>query len=661
MPKYLMVTRCDEGAEELAQVTHPILKSYAEIWKADFMKLDYQADYLEGYGMPHYRIMKLYDLLDEYDRILMIDSDVLIMPSCPNLFDVVPEDKIGTIYEDKGSRKKPRRELIDAIQIHAGDVGWKEGYINTGVFVVSKKHKPIFQTINGDYWRHTGFDDVHLGYNIHKYGFEITELAYQFNHMSMFSEPWNGSPSRFDSYIVHYAGHAAFNGHRAKTNALSDRLTLIKSDLDKVRNHLLQFKETKKLEKQGSGWSCVFESKFGIEELGVILKLQLTHPENQVREQYALNLRLPHIVGFLGVCESAEMGTFLILEKLKEIPKVISEDLMKEIAKGSLIALRQLYKHNIPWICKLDHIMLDKDNKVKLIDFNDEECPKIPFYGDGEVIMMDGQCDSNGIYTGKDKTPQSGWVAVMKYLCHTNNISFMNVVCDAVYTMIEYEYQSLKNVHQPIYFARYWDILRRETERPDPNYGKLVKPNRKCFDRGRFIFDSLKNEDRNKTCLDIGCNVGWFSFYLRDMGFEVTGIDADKDMIEFATLLAQREQIKPSFHTVGITPEFADSMKSYDIILALSALHWSLINPPKGSSQINIGEGREYFLKLLRAVCKKVTEYFFFEFPPYAYTNLNISTIDEFVQLVKYVGNFKSVEVIGVSDARRPVLKCSKH
>ena len=73
MSKFLMVTRCDAQAAELEKITHPILKSYAEIWKADFMKLDFQADYLQGYGMPHYRIMKLYDLLDDYVRILMSD------------------------------------------------------------------------------------------------------------------------------------------------------------------------------------------------------------------------------------------------------------------------------------------------------------------------------------------------------------------------------------------------------------------------------------------------------------------------------------------------------------------------------------------------------------------------------------------------------------
>ena len=106
-----------------------------------------------------------------------------------------------------------RHERIRKVQNKFGDVGWTEGYINTGVFLVSKPHKKIFEKINGEYWTDRGYDDVHLGYQIHKNNFSIHELPYQFNHMTMFSEPWNGSPSRFDSYIIHYAGAGIFNSN----------------------------------------------------------------------------------------------------------------------------------------------------------------------------------------------------------------------------------------------------------------------------------------------------------------------------------------------------------------------------------------------------------------------------------------------------------------
>jgi len=45
-----------------------------------------------------------------------------------------------------------------------------------------------------------------FGYNIHKHNFTIQELPFQFNHMSMFSEEWNGSADPFESFIIHFAG-----------------------------------------------------------------------------------------------------------------------------------------------------------------------------------------------------------------------------------------------------------------------------------------------------------------------------------------------------------------------------------------------------------------------------------------------------------------------
>jgi lipopolysaccharide biosynthesis glycosyltransferase len=204
MEKRLVVTRSDENVSKMTDITHPILERFAKKCKADFIILSDST----GLPHPHYRIMKLYELLDEYPRILVLDSDLIIKKDCPILFDVVPDDCIGTIFEDRGSRLKFRRQDIINIQNKCGDVGWSEGYINTGVFVVSRCHKDMFilyedRLPDGD---KRECDDIYLGYAIRKLKYKIYELPFQFNHMSMFSEEWNNKASRFDSYIIHYAG-----------------------------------------------------------------------------------------------------------------------------------------------------------------------------------------------------------------------------------------------------------------------------------------------------------------------------------------------------------------------------------------------------------------------------------------------------------------------
>jgi len=222
--KLLIVSRADSSIEEYTKFTFPIIKKYCEFVGADFKILDHVSECKKGNGVYHYRIMKIKELLDDYDRVFHIDADILINKNCPNIFDEVPVDHIGTIYEDKGSRTSARHILIKMIQERYGNIGWKSGYINTGVFVVSKEHKDIFEKINNEFWEVEGQDDVHLGYNINKLGYKVHELSYKWNHMTMFSEPWNKRANRFNSYMIHYAGVGCFDTY--------PKINQIKKDFD---------------------------------------------------------------------------------------------------------------------------------------------------------------------------------------------------------------------------------------------------------------------------------------------------------------------------------------------------------------------------------------------------------------------------------------------
>ncbi len=231
--KLLIATRADQNIKDLTEITHPVFKKFAKSWNADFLTLDEKYDAIDcpGLGRIHYRIFELDNLLNDYDRILSVDSDMLITKNCPNVFEIVPYDKIGVIFEDKASNyEEERRERFDLIQKQFGNVGLRTGYINTGCILVSKVHKNIFQKINGGYYVGRGYDDVHIRYNIQKYDFEIFELSYKFNHQRKFSEKWNGSPSRFDSYIIHYAGHGIYDKKDFNKKKITSKAQQIKSD-----------------------------------------------------------------------------------------------------------------------------------------------------------------------------------------------------------------------------------------------------------------------------------------------------------------------------------------------------------------------------------------------------------------------------------------------
>jgi lipopolysaccharide biosynthesis glycosyltransferase len=223
--KKAMVTRADNRIEEISILTHPILKDFAKRWDAEFIVLNQPVSFRTDDNHEHYRILQVRDLLQDYDRILSIDTDVLIANTCPNPFETVPEDCISCIYEDKGSRLQHRRGVITTIQQQFGDIGWRTGYLNTGIMVLSKEHSNLFNPINGKYYTNWGSDDAHFGYNLNKYKLKFQELNYKFNHMGMFSEPWNNNASRFDSYIIHYAGSGIFDKQFSSKleNIIADR------------------------------------------------------------------------------------------------------------------------------------------------------------------------------------------------------------------------------------------------------------------------------------------------------------------------------------------------------------------------------------------------------------------------------------------------------
>ena len=65
----------------LAAITHPTLEAYAERIGAKFIVL----------GKSEIHKLLQYD----YERIILVDSDLIIRPDTPSLFDVVPEGWVG--------------------------------------------------------------------------------------------------------------------------------------------------------------------------------------------------------------------------------------------------------------------------------------------------------------------------------------------------------------------------------------------------------------------------------------------------------------------------------------------------------------------------------------------------------------------------------------
>ena len=226
MTKRLVATRSDDSQKWMEDLTHPILKEYANRCGADFLVI---RDMYKDFHI-HYRILKFYELFDEYDEIYSIDTDTIIKKNCPNIFEVVPVNYyIASVFEDVGSRKNDRRSRIRAVQKKFGDVGYDRDYINTGSALFRKESKEIFNAKDSNsVWNGLGFDDVELWYKIHKLGFKVYELPIVYNYMSLFQESWSGFKSRGEAFVIHYAGQAQFCPSRSREEIIKEDILVLR-------------------------------------------------------------------------------------------------------------------------------------------------------------------------------------------------------------------------------------------------------------------------------------------------------------------------------------------------------------------------------------------------------------------------------------------------
>lgn len=196
--KRALVTICiGEYYEKLAELTHPTLKSYADKIGADFIVWRG----FEGHSHPAYQKIEIGVLLDSYDRVLYIDTDIIIREDSPNIFDEVPYDKLG-LFEEGAFANRVGAMSQYSQQCNLDLSTWDGSYFNTGVIVCSKIHKDIFAPTAIEIINY--YEQTYLNFRIHQINPEIHSLHHKWNRMSLM-DTLTGE-SRLDSYFLHYAG-----------------------------------------------------------------------------------------------------------------------------------------------------------------------------------------------------------------------------------------------------------------------------------------------------------------------------------------------------------------------------------------------------------------------------------------------------------------------
>lgn len=181
----------------IASLTHPTFRAYADRIGASFHCI---SGVLLSENSPIWEKFQIYDLLGKYDRILYVDSDILISLDAPDLFQLVPQLYLG-LFEEGHCTDRPIELIQDAALAYGEDMPQCDGkYYNAGVIMASRCHRDVFIPPEKQIQTSCFIDQDYINLRIAKSGFDIFSLDHRFNHMSC------SAGDRLQSYFIHYAG-----------------------------------------------------------------------------------------------------------------------------------------------------------------------------------------------------------------------------------------------------------------------------------------------------------------------------------------------------------------------------------------------------------------------------------------------------------------------
>lgn len=216
---------------EMVKYTIPTIRKYADKINVDFICLDNFKKYKHACEMKFY----IKEMFEKYDNILYLDTDVMVLDTAPNIFDIIDIEDVGiSIFEEASFhnppslrdfkkyvnqynmvRKKYNKEVIDISK-------YNNLYYNNGIFLINKKfsfllNEPIGERSEWVYNNAFLPEQNEINYNIVLNNIDVYNLPKEFSCMQS-KNIYN--PLRdeinFNSYFLHYAGAAGSSFNRTK-------------------------------------------------------------------------------------------------------------------------------------------------------------------------------------------------------------------------------------------------------------------------------------------------------------------------------------------------------------------------------------------------------------------------------------------------------------
>lgn len=210
MKKKNIILTFSSNQKDLTSLTYPFLERYCEEHSIDLLILRNNKQHIVNKcvsdgarwfdGLDRFYT---YDLLNDYDNVLWLGSDVFVVPGSPNIFTEFPDTELGVFFEGKvGFREELLQDCYNAHGVRPN------AYFNIDVMLVNQKAREIYNYNTID------FKDVHKGkwaeqdllnYKAHRDNFNMTDMGWKWNCMiSLFG--WDQRAIPLDAHFIHITG-----------------------------------------------------------------------------------------------------------------------------------------------------------------------------------------------------------------------------------------------------------------------------------------------------------------------------------------------------------------------------------------------------------------------------------------------------------------------
>jgi Lipopolysaccharide biosynthesis proteins, LPS:glycosyltransferases len=222
----LLTVGIGSKAQKLLEISRPGFQDYARKVGADYHEISETA-FPDEPRMVHFNKFKIRELLEHYERVLYVDSDVIISPETPDLFQIVPETHLGAKIEPL---LPDQNDPVVAAQSLWGPIpGWKNDHFNSGLLLVSRAQGHLLEPVDQrtqatspNQTKHNGpfSDELYLNWKLRKLDLPLFELDPFFHWSPGNGESVTGRHIAPGAWIVHFC-YEGYEYTRSSTDDFS--------------------------------------------------------------------------------------------------------------------------------------------------------------------------------------------------------------------------------------------------------------------------------------------------------------------------------------------------------------------------------------------------------------------------------------------------------